>query len=192
MRKNAVKLLMMNANNADNNPRCPEDLHNSHRLSGFTLIEVLIYSALLAIFIGAAMTFVSSILGSTDAILERNEIIGNQEFIERKIRWLVLNATQATLPLPNSSSSELQLNIASSTLSPAFFSLATSSAKLQLKLGSGSTLPITNGRVRVANFWVEHFSNNQSTSTLKISLDIESALFSDVKSSSTFFYVIPQ
>lgn len=160
------------------------------RKRGFTLIEVLIYSALLAIFLGATFAFISSILGTTDTLLERNELIASQEFVERKLAWLIAGAINTVVPSMNSSSSRLQINVVSSTLNPSVFTFASTTGEIILKTGSSASTSITNNRVNVTKFWVENFSNNQSTSTLKISLSLMSNIYPNLVSMSTFFYVL--
>lgn len=158
--------------------------------NGFTLIEVLIYSALLAIFIGAAFAFISSILGTTDTLLEKNEVISNREFVERKIKWIFSGASEVLEPEPMSSSSKLKLNGSLANIYPAILSLEGN--KLMLSVGGGASTTITNNRVRVTEFRVEHYSNNQSTSTIKLTFALESSIFDYLKTSTTIFYVIPQ
>ncbi|MEK7464749.1 MAG: prepilin-type N-terminal cleavage/methylation domain-containing protein [Patescibacteria group bacterium] len=162
------------------------------RRDGFTIIEVLIYSALLAIFLGATFAFISSILGTTDTLLERNELIANQEFVEQKLSWIVAGATNVVAPIANSSSSRLQISVVSSTLNPSIFTFASATGEIILKTGSMASASITNNRVKVKNFWIQNFSNNQSTSTLKISLSLESSIYPNLVSTSTFFYALSQ
>jgi len=160
------------------------------RNGGFTLMEVLIYSALLGLFIGAAFVFISSILGSTDTLLEKNELIANQELIEGKMNWLFGGATKVLAPAPASSSSQLRLTGSSTTIYPA--TIALSNNNLMLSLNGGATTSITSNRVRVLQFLSEHFSNNQSTSTIKLTMTLQSSVFNQLVSTTTLTYVLPQ
>ncbi|MEK7576335.1 MAG: type II secretion system protein [Patescibacteria group bacterium] len=156
--------------------------------SGFTLIEVLIYSAVLAIFMGAAFVLVSSILGSADAFLEKNELLANQEFVERKLIWALAGASGVLSPPPNSSSTGLTITGSSTLIYPAVFSLDNN--QLTLSVAEGAPELIANNRVRVNEFKIEHFSSNQYDSAIKISLVLQSVVFSYLQSSSTLFHVV--
>lgn len=157
---------------------------------GFTLFEVLIYSAILAIFIGAAISFISSVLGMSDALLEKNEVLANQEFVERKLNWVLGSASAVAFPPANSSGTGLYVNGNVPAVYPAVFSL--SGNQLTLSNGGGAAAAITSGRVKVSAFEVEHYSNSQSTSTIKVRFSLESVVFPHLKSSSSLFYVIAQ
>ena len=156
--------------------------------SGFTLIEVLIYSVLLAVFLGAAFSFVASILGSTDTLLEKNEILANQEMVERKIAWVLSRSAGISTPLINSSSTSLSVLGSVAGVYPAIFS--TSTNNIRLSLAGGVAVPITNNRVKVNKFLIERFSVNKASSSLRVSLDISSAIFNYLRVTTTIFYVI--
>ena len=157
---------------------------------GFTLIEILISSAILAIFIGIAFSFISSIVGSTDTLVEKNEMIANQELVKKKLQWLMGQATNVTLPLPNTTGTSIRLTGASSAIFPALFSLTGDS--ISLSLASGPNVALTNNRMKISQFLIEHFSNSQSTSTVRVSVDIQSSIYSRIRATSTYYYALQQ
>ncbi len=161
-----------------------------NRQSGFTLIEVLIYSVILALFLGAAFSFINTVFSTTNALVERNEIVVSREFIENKLEWLVSQAESVTVPPVNSSSTQLELKEREGNIDPAIISLV--GDELLLSLGSSSAEPITNNRVNVTGFQIEHFSGSEAVSTLRISLNLQSAIYPHIISTSTFFYVLPR
>lgn len=158
---------------------------------GFTLVEVMIYSAILALFIGASFAFVSAILGNTDNLLERNEVVVNQTFLERKIGWLVGRATEISAPPPNSSSTAtISFEGNDASVYPATFSFLDN--EIGLSLGGGASTPVTNDRVKVLGFSADHYSNAQSTSTLKISVTFQNRIYPNIVITSTLSYALPQ
>jgi Tfp pilus assembly protein PilE len=158
---------------------------------GFTLIEVLIYSGLLAVFLTIAAAAAHSTLTLAGLMNEREEILANQEFIERKLIWLASGANKVTVPPPNSSSSsELRLEGLNSSLNPAVFRLT--DGALTLTTGSSTSAALTNSRVAVTNFKAEHWTNSASSSALKISLGLESVFQKKASSSFTFWVSVPQ
>ncbi|MDI6820813.1 MAG: prepilin-type N-terminal cleavage/methylation domain-containing protein [Patescibacteria group bacterium] len=156
--------------------------------NGLTLIEVLIYSALLAIFLIGSFLFINSILSVDKASEEQNEALANQDFVEAKLNWLLGQTTNINTPPANASSTELKLDGSTIGIFPAVFSLANNA--INLSLNNGSVIPVTNDRVKVTTFAIEHFSNNQSFSSIRITLALESNISPNIKTSSTIFYVI--
>lgn len=148
--------------------------------SGFTLIETLIYSAILAIFLAASLLFINSVLSSADKLTAQNEVAANLEFVSKKMDFYLSETKSVLEPAANSSSSRLATD-------SSIFELVNN--KVFLTLPGGSSSSITNNRVVVNNFLVENFVNEQSSSTLRISLDIQSATHLDVRLTSTLFYV---
>ncbi|HXF44330.1 MAG TPA: prepilin-type N-terminal cleavage/methylation domain-containing protein [Candidatus Paceibacterota bacterium] len=157
---------------------------------GFTLIEVLIYSAILAVFLGAAFSFIASILGTTDNLLERNEVLATAEFLEGKLGWLTSLSTGVTAPAQNASSTVLGMTLGNQTMSPAIVSL--DGTAIKLSLAGGPAVPLTNGRVETTAFEIEHFSASSSPAQIKVYLSLRSAVYSNVVATTTFFYVLPR
>lgn len=157
---------------------------------GFTIVEILIYSAILAIFLGAVFSFIASILGTTDELLERNELLANAEFVEGKIGWLTGLATGITSPAPNATGTALTMTLGDAGLNPAIFSL--NETVLDLSLSNATSLPITNGRINVTDFNVEHISVSSSPAQLKIYLSLQSNIYQNIVATTTLFYVLPR
>lgn len=158
--------------------------------SGFTLLEVLIYSLILAIFIGATAAFVTGIFGTTETLLERGEVVANQEFIERKISRFAPFATAIIVPPANgSSTAELRITVADAALNPVVFSLA--GENLNLSTGGGTAVPINNNRVSVPAFRAEHFVSSSSPPILRVYLEIKDKIYPVILSTTTLNYVLP-
>lgn len=154
---------------------------------GFTLIETLLYSAILAVFLVGTLAFVNGVFSSSNTLLERNEVFASQEFIERKIEWVLGNVSQIQMPALNTTTTQLQalLNDASTTL----FSVA--SGTLQLSTNGGIAIPLHGGRVTANNFSVRNIATS-SPAQIIISFSLVSVALPAVTASSTFFYVLPK
>lgn len=166
------------------------DLKIGSSNDGFTLIETLIYSVILAIFIGAAFSFIASILGTTDTLLERNEVLANQDFAERKIYWILGQSAGIAVPGPNSSGTILAVQGSDTAIYPA--SLTLSNNQIMLALPGKPATALTNNRVQANLFFVQTFNNSQTSSTLAVTFGLNDAAFSNIQSSTTIFYVFPQ
>lgn len=157
--------------------------------SGFTLIEVLIYSVILAIFIGAALSFIASILGSTDTLLERNEVLANQEFVESKIYWILGQASSVSSPAANASGTVLTAEGTNPAVYPASFNFYDN--QITLALAGQPAVTLTNNRVKAGQFLVQRFSNIQTSSTVSVTFGLSDVTFPYIQSSTTIFYVFP-
>ncbi len=155
---------------------------------GFTLMEVLIYTALLATFLAGSFAFVMSSLQTTDIAYKRNEVLANQEFVERKLKWILGQATRITTPGANASSTQLRAEGGATSTFPAHFRLE--GGAITLSIASSATVALTNNRVSVNQFVVNHYSNAQSTSTARVLITIQSLVTPKIKASSTIFHVL--
>lgn len=143
----------------------------SHRNSGLSLIEVIIYLAILAIFIVSVFLLLNQSLNNIKRVRAKAEIAANAEFVARKIEWAINGAESINFPAVNSSSTQLSVNRFSAGFNPIIFTL--SNDKITLSKAGGPAIDITNNKVRVNEFLVEHFSTADNPSTLKVRLIIE-------------------
>ena len=163
----------------------PAPLFNVKSGAGFTLIEVLLYAALLSLFFGFSIVSTINIFSMNRLFLERTEVLQNQEFIRQKIKWAFHQAREISVPSPNlSSATNLTLTAYDSSLNPISFSFSSSS--LLLSLSGGELVPLEGGRVRVASFLADHRSSSQTSSTLMVTIGLQSR--QDPRVSSTVVY----
>lgn len=158
--------------------------------TGTTLIETLIYAALLATFIGATFAFVASIIGSTDTLLERNEVVTAIEFIERKLSWFAFHAASVQTPAPNASGTTLTFLGSRPELFPATFRWATDTVTLAYP--GVAEAPLTNSRVRIVDFSAEHVAPNpESPPVLLVRFTAQSQLYPHLRATSSTTYALP-
>jgi len=149
---------------------------------GFTLVETLIYIAIIG---GMAATFVSyslNISGAREKTYGAQEIHANARMVLDTIskKIMAANGVNAASSTFGSDPGVLVLTMASSTLSPTVINLSTSTRALQIKEGSGSAMPITGSYTRVVNLVFTNLSASSTKENIKINLTMNSASTTDV------------
>ncbi|MEK7555520.1 MAG: prepilin-type N-terminal cleavage/methylation domain-containing protein [Patescibacteria group bacterium] len=148
-----------------------ELLHRNKNEVGLTLIEVVIYLAIMAVFISSAFLLVSRSLENAERTRIKTETSANVEFVARKIEWAMNGAETVNFPAANSFSTQFSINKFDSSSNPIVFAL--SGDKITLSKSGGTAINLTNDNVRVGKFLAEHFSTAENPSTLKITLSLE-------------------
>lgn len=159
----------------------------SNKKNGFTLIEVLIYSALLAVFLGGSISLLSDILDSSVGVSEKTEILSAQEFIERKLEWVMSSAKRIDEPAANSSSSILRVTLDDTNSTQVIFSQSTTT--LEVSWAGGPPVKLTNSRIGITGFSASHISSANSSPQLKISFTASNLTGKNYAASSSFLYV---
>lgn len=145
-------------------------------MKGFTLIEVLIYSALIAMIISGSLIAVYQIIEGSNSI--QNKIITEQEanFLLSKIRWALTGATAIDIPAIGLASSTLSINKANYSENPIVFDL--NSNNLRIKQGSGNPAILNSQNIAINNLIFEHLAASGSgPEGLKINITINNKLF---------------
>lgn len=145
-------------------------------MKGFTLIEVLIYSALIAMIISGSLIAVYQIIEGSNSI--QNKIITEQEanFLLSKIRWALTGATTIDIPAIGLASSTLSINKANYSENPIVFDL--NSNNLRIKQCSGNPAILNSQNIAINNLIFEHLAASGSgPEGLKINITINNKLF---------------
>ncbi|MEE8131821.1 MAG: prepilin-type N-terminal cleavage/methylation domain-containing protein [Candidatus Paceibacterota bacterium] len=148
-----------------------ELLHHNKNDKGLSLIEVIIYLAIMAIFISATFLLVNQSLENAERVRIKIETAANLEIVLRKIEWAMSEAETVNFPVANTSSTQFSINRFSSDFNPIVFTL--SGAQITLSKSGGPAIDLTNNKVRVTDFLAEHFSTAENPSTLRIKLSIK-------------------
>ncbi|KKU11006.1 MAG: hypothetical protein UX14_C0005G0020 [Parcubacteria group bacterium GW2011_GWF1_45_5] len=127
---------------------------------GFTIIELVIYSALVAIVIGGSLGAVYQIISSSEKL--NGTIIREQEirFIMDKINWALTDVSVVSSPPENATSSILSVSKQSFSQNPIVFQL--SGDAITLQQGANPTLPLHSNIMQVENL---NFSYEVTTTT---------------------------
>lgn len=141
-------------------------------MKGFTLIEVLIYSAILVIILGGILVTFYSILGTSDSLRYRIELVENSKFLEQKFRWAITGAAQIDSPVIGGTSATLSLN-KPGVANPLIFDL--DNGMVRIASGSETPIPLTNSFVIVTSLSFENYSFSGNTqNTVRVRVDLES------------------
>jgi hypothetical protein len=114
-----------------------------------TLLETVLYVALLGIVMGILMTFLINMNrreSKSMAIVEVNE---NVRFALEKINATVRNSKDATLPTDGTSGTTLTLTMPNAAVSPTVFTVT--NGVLTMKEGTAAAQPLTGASVEVAS-----------------------------------------
>jgi hypothetical protein len=128
--------------------------------SGFTLIEVLLYSALAVVIFSASYFYFNIILESRVSSQVTREVEGQGWQIAQKISQDLRNAININSPATSTSGSTLSFNTTAATTTPTIYT--TSSLQMIVTRGSSTTVTLTNERVNVSDL---QFSNLSRTGT---------------------------
>lgn len=121
--------------------------------AGFTLIEMLVYIALLSLLIGGTLLAVYNLL--TDVGTLRGKVNTDEEanFVLRKIDWALIGANSAAVasPVAGSSGPLLQVTKSGFTSNPIKIDLNSASSSVRLSRGGGSFLPLSTANAAITS-----------------------------------------
>lgn len=130
-------------------------------ITGFTLIEVLIYSALIAVFIGSTIAIAYNFLESGANTRSRVKLAEQQQFLRQKIEWVLRGASTINSPPVGSSGTSLSVNKSGSSENP--FVIDLSSGVVRLQTASHGPLAITDPSIAVSGLTFDNFAFSQTT-----------------------------
>ncbi len=122
---------------------------------GFTLIEIIIYSALIAIIIGYALGGAYSLIQDSDRLNNRAVIDEEANFILKKIGWALSSLEQITTPASGASGQGLTISRYNFASNPVSFAL--NSGNLTMRTASGPAIILNNDRTEINSLVFEHF-----------------------------------
>lgn len=134
-------------------------------LPGFLLIETVIYSFIVAVFLGTLILMAYGIITMNTTLQQRIELSENAKFIQQKIIWASTGATTITSPAVNATSTSLILTHQETGTHT--FDLA--NGVLRLSTNGSAPRALTNSYVTVSDLVIDNFafSTNQRR-TLRI------------------------
>ena len=117
---------------------------------GFTLIETIIYIALLSIIIGGALVTAYGLMDGSQNVSTKTAVHEEGNFVLRKIIQIVGNTINITTPsalTPYSNTLVVMLNDGSA----ATIRFNTTNNAIEIQRGSGAFIPLTSTNVKVEN-----------------------------------------
>ncbi|MFH0712614.1 MAG: prepilin-type N-terminal cleavage/methylation domain-containing protein, partial [Candidatus Jorgensenbacteria bacterium] len=146
------------------------DFKNSK--SGFTLVEVLIYTIIFAV----SAVFMVGILMSITRVQSRqssvNEVNAQINFVDKTIQRLVREASLVDMAAGEATTT-LNLRMASSTLDPTTIYVDASNTAIYLQEGSGDAQALTDSNVTINNFLVTKYENPGGPTIVQVDLTLE-------------------
>lgn len=139
--------------------------------AGYTLIELLLYVAIIGVLLGAVVGF----LGTVTEARVKNQTISEVDeqgaaamnYITQTIR----NASSISAPAAGGvASTSLTLVVPTASLSPTIISL--SGATLQVKEGAAAAIPLTNSKVQISNIAFKNLSRSGTSGIVQASFTI--------------------
>ncbi len=126
------------------------------RIRGFTLIETIIYSVLIAVIIGYSIGGVYSLIQDSQRLNARAIIDEEANFLLKKIDWALSSVDLVLLPVAGTIGSSLSLNRFSFPLNPIVFDL--NSGNLRMSYSLSQPVILNNDRVVVTNLSFQHIA----------------------------------
>ena len=155
---------------------------------GFTLVELIIYVAILSMFIFSIVAFLNVMTNSrinNQIVLEVNNQ-GDQ--VIKTITQSIRNATLINSPSASSMNTSLSLETSIPGTNPTVFSI--SGGVLYMTEGSGSAVALTNNKVVIGNLEFSNLSQPSTSGTIKVRFTLTSAVASpnNITNKSVDFY----
>lgn len=128
-------------------------MNKSKQQKGFTLIEMLIYSALFSLMMVGMLGGVYMVIQGANQSNARLLVDNEANFVLRKINWALTGASSINIPGAGFSVSILSVN-KSGVPSPVRFRL--NSENVELDPGTGTYVPLDTANVIIASLSFEH------------------------------------
>lgn len=141
----------------------------STRAQGFTLIEVLLYSAIVSIFLVAALGATYQLIQAQGRAEERSRLAQDKQFALQKIEWLLRNVEAINTPTSGNSGASLSVDMAGYAYNP--FVLSENGGVLELVSGA-TTTQLTHFVNTITSLNFEH-QNLGGTSAIHVTAKIE-------------------
>jgi Tfp pilus assembly protein PilW len=146
-------------------------------LSGFTLVELLLYIAISSAMITVIITFLFTLMQTRIKNQTMAEVEQQGAQIVQLITQLTRNAEGITDPTEGSAGETLTLDVINPDNDPTIFSV--DEGVLQLKEGDNDPIAITSPMVYVSDLEFSNFSKPNTPGTIKVSFTLSRISFDD-------------
>lgn len=144
---------------------------SNYEKQGFTLIEILIYIAILALVFVSMIVFFLNNISSNIKANSYQEVQQNGRFVMTKISQEMKKAIGINSPVPGSSGTSLSLVMSDSNLNPTVLDL--NNGKLRIAQGSSAPVDLTTDQVLVTNLQFTNLSYAGTPGTVRTEMTIE-------------------
>ena len=155
---------------------------------GFTLIEVVIYAAMIAVLMTATMLIAYEFLQSSAATKSQVKLAEQQQFLRQKIEWIVHGASAINLPAVGSAGSSLSVNKTSPSENPFIIDLAGGIVRLQT--AAHGPVPLTDVSITVSGLTFSTYAFSTTTkNTVRVRATLTAQDVINPSSSSMDFFI---
>ena len=139
---------------------------------GFTLIETLVYVAIVAGFITVSLSAVYQMIDFGGRMRNQREINENQRFLIQKFDWILNSADTINSPLLGGSGNALSVNRLNFAQNPLVVDVV--GGAVRLSSGGGAPVALTNNYASTSNLLFEHL-NFSGQSAIRITGTLSNA-----------------
>lgn len=150
---------------------------------GVTLIETLLYVALLILLMGSLITITYQTIYATNQINKKIILQQEANFILRKLDWALTGISNITLPALNTTGSELLSTKFNFLQNPLDFTIQND--YLNLSRASADGFPLNTQNTKISNFFVT--TSQIAGQTEKIQIGFTLSLTNDSSNSQNFY-----
>ncbi len=140
-------------------------------MKGFSLIEILIYLAIIALIVVVLANFAINFFSAKTKAETMREVEQNMRFAQEKMTRTIRNAAGINSPIFGSSASSLSLSMADGAKDPTIFQV--SGGQLTIKEGVSSAVAITSSKVNVSSLTFTNVSYAGTKGTVRIEITID-------------------
>lgn len=137
---------------------------------GFTLIEIMLYVGLVALFAGLIGAFVPIFLSERVVSQSMTDVYSQARFIAATVGDYVHDATDITSPATSTVSSTLTLSTSDVATDPTTIFL--SGSRLYISEAGSSPVPLTDTNVLVNQFEIANYSGTGASDTITVFLEL--------------------
>ena len=146
--------------------KLPTTNYKLSTISGFTLVELLLYVGISSAILLASSLFLATLLESRI----KNQTIAEVEqqglAVMQMVTQDIRNAEVINSPIRGTNGIALSLNLVEGVNNPIIFDSA--DGAIQIKEGLNSAIPLTNTRVAVSNLFFSNLARASTTDTIRV------------------------
>lgn len=157
---------------------------------GFTLFEVIIYSAIVAMILSFILITFNAIFSTTNQLRDQITLTENVNFLEQKFKWALTGSDQINSPSVGGIRSSISFERLDTTGSLVF---DLDNGLVRLKIGSSDPVPLTDSFVNVTSLSFENLLfSGVSSNTIHVRADLEDFRMPSPTTSSIDLYITTQ
>ncbi len=129
---------------------------NNNPSQGTTFLEVIFYIAIFSIAIGSVLLALYAVLDSRDAYLARTDVEEETNFLTKKIKWVLSNASGINQPIAGATSTILSVSKWDFANNPVAIGL--NNNDMRISYAGAATTTLNSGNVSISNLVFEQLS----------------------------------